>query len=227
MLTKKYLSEVVELSSPVDGIYSVIFQSQDKRYKFQPGQFMHLSVDSEYDGIGQWPESRCFSMQSSPGEQLVRITYAVNGVYTRLMEQQLSVGKKVWLKMPYGDLFQQPHNKINTVFIAGGTGITPLLSLFSHKSFREYVDPRIYLGFRSKKYNIYDNELERLNNKSSHIKIYYQDVQGVIDINEIFEDNGISSNYFISGPPVMIKSFKNYLCKCDISEQSILTDDWE
>ena len=100
MLTKKYLSKVVELTNPVDGIYSVSFQSQGKRYKFQPGQFLHLSVDSEYDGIGQWPESRCFSMQSSPGDQIVKITYAVNGAYTRLMEKKLSAGREVWLKMP-------------------------------------------------------------------------------------------------------------------------------
>ena len=37
-------------------------------------------------------------------------------------------------------------------------------------------------------------------------KIFYQDVQGVIDINQIMLDNGASPNYFISGPLAMIKA---------------------
>ena len=109
MLAKKYLSKVVELTNPIDGIYTVSFQSQGRQYKYKPGQFLHLSIDSQYDGIGQWPESRCFSMQSSPGELNLKITYSVKGAYTGLMEKSLGVGSDVWLKMPYGDLFQQQH----------------------------------------------------------------------------------------------------------------------
>lgn len=30
--------------------------------------FLHLALD-DYGGVGQWPESRCFSIQSSPEEK--------------------------------------------------------------------------------------------------------------------------------------------------------------
>ena len=88
----------------------------------------------------------CFSMQSDPAEDVIRITYAVKGNFTQEMEKTLAVGREVWLKLPFGELFTQPHNKTNTVFIAGGTGVTPFLSLFTHESFRDYADPKIYLG---------------------------------------------------------------------------------
>ena len=227
MLTKKYFSEVVELSNPVDGLYSVSFLSKGKPYKFQPGQFLHLSIDSDYDGVGQWPESRCFSMQSSPGEQIVKITYAVNGVYTSLMERHLSVGRGVWLKMPYGDLFQRGHDKTNTVFIAGGTGVTPFLSLFQDQSFLKYEKPRIYLGFRSKDFNIYSSELNDIKYQNHKIFIFYENEAGLININNIFKANGKESNYFISGPPNMINSFKQKLIKNGVPAGKVLTDDWE
>lgn len=227
MLAKKYKSELISISNLFEGIYTLEFKSLGSKYKYQPGQFLHIALDETYDGSSQWPDSRCFSMQSNPAEETIRITYAVKGVFTKLMEQSLKQGSEVWLKLPYGDLFSQPHNKENTVFIAGGTGITPFLSLFTHESFNEYSNPRIYLGFRSKDYNIYEDELNRSMNSSQIITTFYQDTDGVIDIKRIFNDNGAACNYFISGPPAMIKIFKQALVNQGVPVSSVLTDDWE
>jgi len=231
MLAKKYKSIVISVLNPFTGIYTVEFSPIIGKYKYLPGQFLHIALDEDYDGSTQWPDSRCFSMQSNPNDETLKITYAVKGQFTHQMEQQLKVGSEVWLKLPYGDLFSQPHNKADTVFIAGGTGITPFLSLFTHESFNEYIHPHIYLGFRSKDYNIYEHELKSVQLFDSTVKtcitLFYQDVDGVIDINQIFIDNGIESTYFISGPPVMIKSFKQKLIISGVSTEQILTDDWE
>jgi len=227
MLAKKYKSEVISILNPFKGIYTLEFRSLGSKYKYHPGQFLHLAIDEDYDGSGQWPESRCFSMQSNPDEETIKITYAVKGDFTKQMEQTLKIGSKVWLKLPYGDLFTQQHNKTNTVFIAGGTGITPFLSLFSHESFNEYVTPKIYLGFRTKEFNIYQAELEHLSNSSQFVQLYFQDEVGVIDIEKIFLNNGTNSNYFISGPPAMIKTFKHKLLNNGVPLKNVLTDDWE
>ena len=165
-------------------------------------------------------------MQSNPNEENIKLTYVVKGKFTKQMEKQLQVGSDVWLKLPYGDLFTQSHNKINTVFIAGGTGITPFLSLFTHESFNEYTDPRIYLGFRSKDYNIYHEELNRSCNSSKLVNFFYENTDGIIDINRIFSENSINSDYFISGPPAMIKAFKQALIAKGVPANQVLTDDW-
>ena len=227
MLARKYRSRVVGIDSSIEGIYTLSFQSLGRPYRFLPGQFLHLSIDSNYDGIGQWPDSRCFSIQNSPEDPIIKITYSVKGNYTGLMEKSLNLDSEVWLKMPYGELFQQPHEKNNTVFIAGGTGVTPFLSLFSHKSFNDYANPKIYIGFRSKKYNIFESELNKLARNSTNINYFYQDCDGIIDIEKIYKENGLGSNYFISGPPTMIISFKNYLMEHGVGANNILTDDWE
>lgn len=227
MLAKKYLSEVVSIKNPFKGIYTVEFKSLERPYKYDPGQFLHIAIDEDYDGIGQWPESRCFSMQSDPAEDVIRITYAVKGNFTQEMEKVLKVGREVWLKLPFGELFTQPHNKTNTVFIAGGTGVTPYLSLFTHESFREYVNPKIYLGYKNEDFYIYQKELAAIKNDNAQITIFYENKDGVIDIVKIHEQNGNDSNYFISGPPVMIKIFKNKLIEMGVPRENVLTDDWE
>jgi ferredoxin-NADP reductase len=227
MLVKKYKAEIISVQNPVCGIYTLEFRSE-KRFRFVPGEFLHLALD-EYDPSGAWPESRCFSMQTAPEEENIKITYAVKGRFTQRMAQELSVGKSIWLKLPFGDLFTQEHSKENVVFIAGGTGITPFLSLFTDKSFAEYHNPALYLGFRNRDLHFYQNELEKAKhlNPGLQITVFYQDTDGVIDIEHIYTSNPDAGAFFISGPPAMIKGFKQYLLMKGVNENRVKTDDWE
>ncbi|NOU48457.1 MAG: FAD-dependent oxidoreductase [Bacteroidales bacterium] len=227
-IVKKYPAKVVAIHNSIDGVYTLILESLNKPFKFDPGQFLHLALD-DYDPAGQWPDSRCFSMQSSPSEYMIKITYAVKGVFTYRMQQQLKIGSEVTLKLPYGDLFTQPHNKVNTVFIAGGTGITPFLSLFNHYTFSEYINPILFVGFRSRNMNLYEVELEKAQKINSHFnyKPFYQDESGILNIEKIIDSTNKQSAFFISGPPAMIKSFKQVLINEGIPANQVLTDDWE
>ncbi|MBT7790861.1 MAG: FAD-dependent oxidoreductase [Calditrichaeota bacterium] len=227
MLVKKYKSEVISISNPIEGVYTLKLAPQKGRFKYSPGQFLHLAIDDSYDGVGQWPDSRCFSLQSNTNEENIRITYAVKGKFTREMEQTLTTGSEVWLKLPYGELFSQSHEKTKVVFIAGGTGITPFLSLFTDASFGEYISPKIYLGFKTEKYNIYEHELNLVRSNSYTIAMLLEDIDGKLDIRSIFSDNGTDASYFISGPPVMITTFKSKLKKYGVPSNNIYTDDWE
>jgi ferredoxin-NADP reductase len=227
MLAKKYQTKIVSIKNPTTGVYTLEFSSP-KRFKYTPGEFLHLALD-EYDPSGAWPESRCFSIQTSPEEENIKITYAVKGGFTQRMELKLHVGQSVWLKLPFGDLFTQEHSKENVVFIAGGTGITPFLSLFTDQSFAEYHSPAIYLGFRNRELHFYQNELEKAQqlNPALRTTVFYQDTDGIIDIEKIYAAHAEAGAFFISGPPAMIKSFKQYLSAKGVNENRIKTDDWE
>ncbi|MCF8299061.1 MAG: FAD-dependent oxidoreductase [Saprospiraceae bacterium] len=226
-IIKKYPAEVIEVNNNFDGIYTVTFKSLKGKFKFNPGQFLHLALE-EYDPSKPWPESRCFSMQSSPEREFVKITYSVKGLFTSRMSKILSPGINLTLKMPYGNLFSQDHSKENSIFISGGTGITPFLSLFTDNKFTEYKDPVLYAGFRSENLNLFREELKKakLINPSFKIVNLFEDISGIIDIEKIYTDIGNKSTYFISGPPIMIKSFKEYLVAQKLNEAQILFDDW-
>jgi ferredoxin-NADP reductase len=90
--------------------------------RFRPGQFLHLALD-RYDPGGFWPDSRVFSIASSPAERdRLEITYAVKGAFTSRMERELAAGVAVWAKLPYGEFVVDPGT--DAVLFAGGTGIT-------------------------------------------------------------------------------------------------------
>ena len=227
-IVKKYPAEVVHVESKVEGIYTVDLKSLAGPFRYLPGQFLHLALD-EYDPSSGWPESRCFSMQSSPSEELVRITYAIKGSFTTKMSNELKQGSRVTLKLPYGDLFTQEHSKDHTVFIAGGTGITPYLSLFTDSAFSQYQKPCLYFGLRTRKFNLYKNELELAKKINPGLDIVYvcQDEQGILDIEEIRKNTDQNSYIFISGPPKMITGFKTYLISSGFHKEQVKTDEWE
>jgi ferredoxin-NADP reductase len=225
-MVRKYRSRVVSVAQAMEGVFTVIFESLDKKYKFKPGQFLHLTVDS-YDPAMAWPESRCFSIQSPPADSDIKITFSKKGTFTKRMSSELTVGKEVTLKMPYGDLFQKAHKKENAIFIAGGTGITPFLSLFNDKHFEEYQDARLYLGIRNQRSHIYQDDLNKalVLNSSLKVQIVNQATNGLMKIEQIIKDNEKDSTYFVSGPPGMITYVKDNLTKNDVRD--IRTDDWE
>ena len=102
----------------------------EKCPSFKPGQFLHLAIDN-YDPGFHWPESRVFSVASSPTRlETIRITFSVKGKYTKRMFTEVEEGDIVWLKLPYGSFTFTKHKSL--IFVAGGTGITPFLSFLEY-----------------------------------------------------------------------------------------------
>ncbi|MDP2866459.1 MAG: hypothetical protein Q8O90_09465 [Elusimicrobiota bacterium] len=228
MIVKKYRSEVVSVDNPVAGIRTVTLRPLEKAYKYNPGQFLHLALD-EYDPARPWPESRCFSMQSSPDQETIKITFAAKGKFTERMALELAPGKVIYVKLPYGDLFSAEHDRQKSVFVAGGTGITPFLSLFTSQTFLDYREPKLYFGMRNPSHHLYAADLEKAGeiNPSFNLKILNEEKDGQLEIQAIFAENGPSAVYFISGPPAMIKNFKAGLAEKGVPAENIRTDDWE
>lgn len=228
MIVKKYKSEVVSVENPIPDIRTVTLRPLEKAYKYNPGQFLHLALD-EYDPSKQWPESRCFSMQSPPDQDTIKITFAAKGKFTERMARELVPGKVIHVKLPYGDIFSAEHDKDRSVFVAGGTGITPFLSLFTSGEFAAYKGPKLYFGVRNPSHHLYAADLDKARglNPSFTVTLLDEEKDGRLDIGKIFTANGPSAVYFISGPPVMIKSFRSSLAANGVPAENIRTDDWE
>jgi len=208
---------------------------------FKPGQFLHLAID-EYDPSFHWPESRVFSIANSPTRnENIRIVFAVKGIFTKRMFDEITEGNKVWLKLPYGN-FTFPENDSELVLIAGGTGITPFISYLEYALDKRSKN-KIYLwyGVRSPEYIIFRNLLNqcqlilrnfhfRLFIENNIIKYNFDNVyKGPLSIENILHNNSPNAQwlYYISGPPQMIKSFKEIMLNRGIKEENIRIDEWE
>jgi len=231
MIIRKYYAVVSNILNPVEDLYLIEFDTFEECIKYKPGQFLHLSIDKDYTGIDQWPESRCFSIFPSENPGNISIVYSVKGNYTMKMRDSLKIGSYVWIKLPYGNLFSDVQNKQDCVFIAGGTGVSPFMSLFYHTTFYTYLNPTIYLGLKSSKYDIYSfmikNAFEKNKIPLENYLLYHEDNEGLLNIDEIFAKHGQNKDYFISGPPEMILKFVSLLRNNGVNDKNIHFDKWD
>jgi predicted ferric reductase len=227
-IVKKYRTIVKSIEHPLADIYIVTLTSLNGSYHYRPGQFLQLTLD-EYDPSMPWPDARCFSIQTNPEHPDIKITFSVRGSFTRRMAVELMPGRTIWVKLPYGELFLEDTSKEHCVFIAGGTGITPYLSLFTSSQFRAYSQPVLYWGIKNADYHVYHSEFAGMARTNSEFKIHIsmEDQDGMLNIEAIFRTHGLESTYFISGPPLMLRTFHEYLVSHDVQGPKIKFDAWK
>jgi ferredoxin-NADP reductase len=233
-----------------EGTYAVTMRPEGRLPRFKAGQFLHLSVDDYDPAGGFWPESRVFSIASRPGAETASIVYSVKGKYTKKMESTLSPGKELWLKLPYGEFIVDacigPGQDV--VLVAGGTGISPYIpyleGLVEAGSGAEGRTIALYYGARQRSYVLFRDPIERCaaalpgfratitieNESSEGLAIAGAKLmEGRLSIDAIFEEtrNLRDPVFFLSGPPAMIRLFKERLAAKGVSGDNVKIDEWE
>ena len=207
-------------------VYTLVLRPERPVPRFRAGQFLHLAIDA-YDPTGFWPESRVFSIASSPrNRDVVHLTYAVKGDFTTRMEQEIVEGRDVWIKMPYGDFVVDPHADV--ALLAGGTGVT------AFTAFLEALEPetscRVALGYgaRSEDLLIYRDRLERCSARVPALQITYV-VGRPLSPDTLWASlrDPLATEFYISGPPAMLRGVGDGLRTRGIAPAAIHVDAWE
>jgi glycine betaine catabolism B len=230
----KIKAVVAEAVHHTDSVASYRFVPQGRVPKFHAGQFLHIALD-EYSPEAAWPESRVFSIASSPAERAseLAVTISVKGRFTERIFQTLEKGTECWLKLPYGEFLFPPDRHL--VLIAGGVGITPYLSLLKQmlEEKSEQVVTLCY-GVRAAEHYLFGDLLDRCAAELLNFqkKIYCEDgsvpgEKGILDIGAIHAVAPDGSLFYLSGPPAMITTFKSRLLGLGVEAERVRVDDWE
>jgi NAD(P)H-flavin reductase len=238
---------VTKVEDHGEGTYTIVLRPEARVPRFKPGQFLHLTVD-EYDPAGGfWPESRVFSIASSPGTDSLTIVYSVKGRYTRRMESLLVAGVPVWLKLPYGTFTIESMIGAgqDVVLIAGGTGISPFVPYLESLSRKPLGNAtKLYYGARTAGLILFRELLDGCADATPgfDLQVFIED--GVPDALLLKRGNARSGRlsadtvrtetlgmknpaYFLSGPPAMIRSFKERMGSMGVKADDMKIDEWE
>jgi ferredoxin-NADP reductase len=128
---------------------------------FRPGQYINLLVD--VDGV---LTSRPYSIASAPGRPYLELTVRdkPDGFVARYLVREVEVGDQLEATGPAGHFYHEPLiDGEDLVFLAGGSGITPFMSIIRDALGQERP-PRIHLiyGSRTPEEAIYHDELSSL-----------------------------------------------------------------
>jgi predicted ferric reductase len=192
-------------------------------FRFRPGQFGWLTVYGSPFKISSHPFSFSSSAESKDS---VAMTIRNLGDFTSKI-REVPVGKRVYLDGPYG-AFTTGNPADMHVLIAGGVGITPMLSMISTLADQGDKRPLVLLyGSKSWDEITFREELEALQ-KRVNLKVVHvlenppegwTGERGFIDA-EVFKRHlpppYQEHEYFICGPGVMMDAIERALAELEV-----------
>jgi ferredoxin-NADP reductase len=233
-VTQKLACVVERAIAHGERVYTLVLRPERPVPRFLPGQFLHLAVDP-YDPAGFWPESRVFSIASGPGDRArVTITYAVHGRFTERMEAEATEGKTIWIKLPYGDFVVSGRRP--TALFAGGTGVTAFTAFLEAMTAASQPVLLAY-GARTPGLLIYREAIEGCAGRAAALDVMYFAEQGAtpgehpgrVSVDAAWPRLAapLDSDYYISGPPPMLRGIAADLRARGVGPEAIHIDAWE
>jgi len=96
--------------------------------RFIPGQYIAVTLDIP----GQSHQhTRNYSLSSAYHPDYLRISVKKEGLVSNYLHEQIKVGDKILVSIPAG-VFTLQDTQNPVILLAGGVGITPLLSMYQH-----------------------------------------------------------------------------------------------
>jgi ferredoxin-NADP reductase len=228
-VVRKIRCTVLRVIDHGERVYSLELKPSAPVPRFLPGQFLHLALDP-YEPGSFWPESRVFSIASSPDERdRLRITFAVKGAFTMRMERELFAGRDVWVKLPYGEfVVDRSHD---AVLFAGGTGVTAFTAFLQSLTPDHAARVQLFYGARTADLFVYGRLVEAYARTvpSLRCSLVCEETQGRLDVGVAWTavealDNPV---FYLSGPPPMLTALGQQLQAHGVSAESIRIDAWD
>ena len=200
---------------------------------FRAGQ--HLTMRFQIAGQPK-PVIRCYSLSDGPGKPYYRITVKAieageasqdRGLISSFVNERLQPGDVIESKAPAGSFCLDLNDSRPVVMLAGGVGITPMISMID--SIQNHSPGRLTIliyGVRNKSELAFVDELRRVKEASKNVYVVYcvsvpgpEDIQGKrghvegrvsIDlVKQLLPHN--DCQFYLCGPPTFMKSLSDGL----------------
>lgn len=242
--------QVVKLVHETPSCRSVYLQPVDGQpcLDFSAGQ--HLPIRFNIPGQSK-PVIRCYSLSNAAGEGVYRISVKATpapgnqptlpaGLVSNFINQQLNVGDTVEAKPPAGSFTLQHDSELPIVMLAGGIGITPMVSMIQ-EAIRENVERAMVLvyGVTNRSDQAFRKWLDQQVESHKNIvllncfsKPTENEVQGVdyqapgyvtVDLlKQILP--GPNCQFYLCGPPAFMDSISNGLDAWGVPDNQIFSE---
>lgn len=192
------------------------------KFRYQAGQFLTLRVN-----VGGQELKRCYSMSSAPAEDDLQITIKRDpgGVVSNWLNDTAAEGVEIQAAPPEGR-FVLRDTSDEVVAFAGGSGITPIMSLVRTALASSSRRIRLFYANRSRESVIFADALDRLAaNHADRLVIthHIDDDCGVVTASAIdsFIAGTGSADYYICGPGPFMDTVEDTLLGSGVPRERV------
>lgn len=209
------IKNINQLSSDV---FQLTMTPKNKVLNFKPGQFVFTSF------LGQAISSEIhpFSISSAHGQNLELVIKSLGDFTSQL--KSLAVGDQVSVEGPFGKFSYTNGESKNQIWLAGGIGITPFLSMARSLQNNDYkID--LYYCTKDKEEAVLLDELLNISKTNENLKIipWYSAESGRINSQKVADiSHGLTNkDIFLCGPAVFMDSLKKQFISLGVNKKNI------
>ena len=193
-------------------------------YTFIPGQATDISINNN-----EWKEEkRPFTFTCLPENDYIEFTIKTYPSHKSVTNQLLQLNKddELILHEVFGDISYKGEG----VFIAGGAGVTPLISIFRYlHSKNEIANNKLIFANKTKADIILEEEFKNLLGANFINILSDEKVDGYAN-GYITEDflkvniGDLNKNFYVCGPPPMMDAIEKMLANLHVDEKFIIKE---
>ncbi len=226
---------VVEILDESRSTRTLRLQREDGPFPpFRPGQYVNVFV--EIDGVHT---SRPYSISSAPGAPHIDLTVREkpDGFVSPYLVREAAVGDRLASTGPIGHFVHEPliHGD-DLVFLAGGSGITPFMSMLRDLEADGW--PRsvtLLVGTRKPSDVIFGKELRAMARGNERLSLAvvvsepapsFRGRSGFLDTTRIRKEVGdpAGKTFYVCGPNLMLELCRSALAEIGVPRQRIRTE---
>ena len=201
--------------------------------RFFPGQYLDFAVP----GTG---ETRSFSLANTSSREGGRLEFVIkvypDGLFSRFLDAELAVGDRLEVTGPFGVFTLRDAPEKDLVFVGGGAGMAPILSLLRSMAERG-IDRKatFYYGARRRRDLCFEEELRALEEKLAGFRYVpalsepgdddWDGETGLItDVLRRCEPDLARADAYVCGPPPMVEAALDLLPALGVADKRVFYD---
>jgi len=235
----EYQSTLLGRTEVAEGTMAFQFE-KPKHFVFTAGQYIDLTLSGSQPGLPSGL-THTFSIASSPSDEELVVTTRMRNTAFKQAMSMLPIGSMARIEGPMGSFGLHKNTARPAVFLAGGIGIAPFLSMISYAT-AEKLRHRIVL-FYANRY-VEDAafieelwELEHANPRFLFVPTFtrtdknyrgWKGETGYFSSEMLLTHVGILRGpiYYIAGPPMMVAAARRTFSEVSVDDDNIRTEEF-
>jgi propane monooxygenase reductase subunit len=202
----------------------------DADLKFFPGQYVDICVPGT-------DEVRSFSMANTSARESRQLEFVIkvypDGLFSEYLDKTLQVGDRLTVTGPYGVFTLRDAPDTDLIFVGGGAGMAPILSLLRSMAERGIDRKAVYYyGARRRADLCFEDELHALEQTLPNFRfvpaLSDEDWEGenglITDVVSRSEPALAKAHAYICGPPPMVEAAVPLLTRLGVPEKHVYFD---
>ena len=248
VLVRRRTYRVVAVNRLDEHVTEIVMEPRGKALEHEPGQFVFVNFRSLEMGAELRPfelsaerqvlavrpgeirnQFHPFSITSAPGEPVLRITVKALGDYTSAL-RRLEPGAEAVVEGPYGSFSHRRAPRREQVWVAGGIGVTPFLSMARTLRAGDGVDATFYYCVEHVDEAHFVDELRAVEREHGGLRLVIvpRDRDGFLTGTRIAaeHDDLSARDVLVCGPPAMIESLREQLADVGLPAESFHAEEF-